>query len=337
MTTIAERALNEMLTEEEGEGLLLSTDNETLARLIRRRILRGEILSPHRGLYARASYWKGLDPLQRSRVLIRTLARKHPSWVFCSHSAALMHGMYVSWRDVGCVHVIADATRPAGAIMAHNRQDESYTVIDGVRVTPLVETAYESMVGLPFRRALGIADSVAAIGCLDPAEVSRRIGLIRHGHRGVRYAKQVLLHADARSENGGESYTRAVMLEHGVLRPDLQVPFHVPGHKGPYRVDYRWRHRRGGMVLHTVGELDGYGKMVDPTMMGGRTTAEVLREERNRESRLVQQGLQVVRFTFDEVMRGEPFLQALDAAGVPRGLPLEHPLPDAWRPLQAIA
>lgn len=66
------------------------------------------------------------------------------------------------------------------------------------------------------------------------------------------------MHADGRSENGGESVVRAIILELGFAEPDLQVEIEDPLNPGTYkRVDYYWLLEDGRAI---VGELDGFEK-----------------------------------------------------------------------------
>lgn len=135
---------------------------------------------------------------------------------------------------------------------------------------------------------------------------------------GSRRFAETLRWANPLSENGGESYARAIMLENGVAEPVLQVEFPDRFNPGAiFRIDYFWE------LLNKIdvgGELDGLEKTVDEDMLGGKTAAEVLRRERERESRL-SVDLQIARFTFPEVRAVSPLINVLDAFGVPRGIP----------------
>lgn len=121
--------------------------------------------------------------------------------------------------------------------------------------------------------------------------------------------------ADGNSENGGESFARGVMIEEGFLPPRLQVEIPDPVEPGRmYRVDYLWE-TDGGVI---VGELDGRDKLADPALRKGKSMADVLRDERTRESRLTATGAKVMRFSFKDVLDRKRFVRMLEAFGVPR-------------------
>lgn len=213
--------------------------------------------------------------------------------------------------------MIAGSSQRSGCVRYIHHDDVKHEMLNGVRVTALDETAFESMRAVPFHRALGIADSYLRISGRSRDESIGFISRLKYRRRGVRHVKEVLSHADARSENGGESYARAVMIEEGVELPELQVEYRIPG-PAPvvYRVDFDWTHSTR-CKMRAVGELDGIEKIRSPDMLKGRTPEEVLREERNRESELMNIGLKVVRFTFDDCKMTEPLLRKLSSAGIP--------------------
>lgn len=67
-------------------------------RALDRRVAKGQVVSPVPGLYARASTWERIKPDQRALQIMRGLAERHPEWVFCGPSAALVHGLAPSYR-----------------------------------------------------------------------------------------------------------------------------------------------------------------------------------------------------------------------------------------------
>ena len=81
-------------------------------------------------------------------------------------------------------------------------------------------------------------------------------------------AISVAQHAIGISENGGESFCLATMIEEGVALPTQQVEFVHPVSGERRRADYVW-HTEDGRTI--VGELDGQDKYVNPTMTGGHT------------------------------------------------------------------
>ena len=51
-------------------------------------------------IYARRGYYEGLNPVARQLHFIHALSAKHPTWVFCGLSAAVLHGLDVCYADV---------------------------------------------------------------------------------------------------------------------------------------------------------------------------------------------------------------------------------------------
>lgn len=126
---------------------------------------------------------------------------------------------------------------------------------------------------------------------------------------------KLLRYTDARSENGGESFARAVMIENGFSVPQLQVPFTDPLTGKQFRVDFLWRTADGRII---VGELDGTAKYVDPQMTDRKSIQETVQAEREREQALFRAGVtEIVRFTFDDAVRQKPLIAKLRRAGVP--------------------
>lgn len=126
---------------------------------------------------------------------------------------------------------------------------------------------------------------------------------------------KLLRYTDARSENGGESFARAVMIENGFSVPQLQVPFTDPLTGKQSRVDFLWRTADERII---VGELDGTAKYVDPQMTDRKSIQETVQAEREREQALFRAGVtEIVRFTFDDAVRQKPLITKLRRAGVP--------------------
>lgn len=66
----------------------------------------------------------------------------------------------------------------------------------------------------------------------------------------------------------------------------------------------------------TLGELDGLIKYTDQTMLAGRTTAEALVAERQREAHLSLYGHPLLRFTMNEVRSAGILAKKLQTAGI---------------------
>ncbi|MCO6558830.1 MAG: hypothetical protein J6575_05330 [Bifidobacterium sp.] len=125
---------------------------------------------------------------------------------------------------------------------------------------------------------------------------------------------------DPKSENGGESICRAIMIEEGFGRPELQREFRIPVSSGSvrtYRIDMLYHPPDNGLV---AVEFDGMDKYVDPTMTNQRSIRQVVHDEKERENLLLAKTpiQQIVRIDFTEALQRNPLVKKLTAAGLPR-------------------
>lgn len=280
----------------------------------------GEVVSPCRGLYVRPMYWNTLGTTERTRHLMKGLSLLHDSWVFAGPTAAVAHGLEVpnSCQETICVatsrktHLSPD--KGFSSIIVSN--DEPVTV-GGVRATSFERTVYDSVRIAGFRAGLAIADSALRLYDLSATDLTARLSKTC-GHRsGIARVRAVVALADGRSENGGESIARATMLELGFCVPDLQREYPNPDSEGAsYRVDFAWDVAAGSLL----GELDGNGKYLDPSVNGGVAVEEVIAREHRRQSHLLanDEVASMVRFSFADVLEPLRFALLLERAGVPR-------------------
>lgn len=196
-------------------------------------------------------------------------------------------------------------------------RDEDVVHVDDVAVTLLDRTVFDCVRLLSFPLGLAVADSALRRNGQTSENVIGNALNLWPGCVGVRRFETVMGWANPLSENGGESYARAVMLENGVAEPELQYEYVDRIDRGRvYRIDFRWG-MRGGM--DAGGELDGIEKTSDPEMLKGKSAQEALRKERERESHLALD-VRLARFTFADARAVNPLINLLDAFGVPRGM-----------------
>lgn len=294
-----------------------------------RRVARGDAVKLLPGLYQRASYWERLDRDARERHIIQGVADQDCSHIFCFTSAARIHGLEVSHLLPRDVHIACAKTRRHGRLVRHDVPVQDACTVGFLRVTPLVQTVFDCIRSLSFPPALGIADSALRLTGRLAGDFADEMACCCKGRCGMARALTIMALADGRAENGGESYARAVMLEHGVMVPDLQVEHWDRIGGGMFRTDFEWAELPAGDV---AGELDGVGKTEDQAMLGDRTIRDALRDERLRESRLTALGLKVARFSFAQVRAVGPLLRILDGFGVPRDAQNAVVLPNAFVP-----
>lgn len=296
------------------KGMLYSPKTDSERRALKRRVVKGTVVSPYKGLYALKEQWTGVEKRQGYKAIIATLAELHPDWVFCSFSAAAIYELEVPYKEMDYVHIAATCSRCSHTLVCHHMSAGECATIDGIKCDALESAVHDCVRSSTFRYALAIADSsLRALG-LGKDEMVERIKRRCKGRHGMDYVAQVFSYADGRAENGGESYARAVMIENGVMMPQLQVEHYDPVTDTNYREDFEWELKTGNVA----GELDGYRKYTRIAQEQGKTVDQVLLEERQRESRLRNQGIQFARFSFDQLRNVTPFLDILDACGIPR-------------------
>ena len=275
-----------------------------------------------RGLYARKEYWAGLadDPAARHLCLARSLAIQHPTWTFCSYTAALLHGFPVGYHLLDEVHVVlppsAHARSREGLVQHVSRHEIQHVEVSGVRVTPAIQAAADCMRAARLRDALPIADAALRAAGIPREAFVACVAVYARGRCGVDRALRCAHYADGLAESGGESVARAAMIEEGFQIPRLQVEFADPLNPGhAIRVDHLFTRHDGSLV---AGELDGMGKYLDENLLEGRSTAEALVLERQRESHINALGIPVARYRYKDLQEPGRLAAVLDAFGVPR-------------------
>lgn len=309
------------------DGLLYVPCNKSERGAVLTRVNNHTLVRPFRGMYDLREHWEELSWKDKVRLTLRTYAAIHPECIFCSFSAAFLQGLWVPKREVlGHVHIVGANGNTWGEICRHSIKEPMEASAEGLRVTSLERTAFDCMRGLDFRNGLAVADSYLRVAGASREGAIERVNGLFSGSQGIVKVRDLLPHADARSESGGESYARAVMIENRVLLPELQVSVPRPDDPGrTYRFDYWWELPDGRLV---DGELDGKGKMTEPEMLGDQTMEEAFRAERMRESMITSLGIEVMRFTFPMAAKVYPLLELIDLYRIPR---IGGPLPEEVR------
>ena len=318
MTHCNDRRIDQLLTQAEQEGRCLIPPSTAIRKALLRRI-GSTIVSPMPGLFARKTRWKELNRAQRHVEIIRALAVAHPDWTFCSFSAACLLGLEVSWRHLNVAHVCSatkPSARPGARIQRHQIEPAGAVNQNGLSITPPIQTVTDCLLQTGFADGMPIADSaISKLGLMREqlmGAVEKRAGA-RNG-RAVRTALTTLQYADGRAESGGESVARAVMIETGFAPDRLQYELTDPfDSTESMRTDFAWERQVKEL---TLGELDGLVKYTDQTMLAGRTTAETLVAERQREAHLSLYGHPLIRFTMSEVRPAGMLAKKLQTAGI---------------------
>ncbi len=262
------------------------------ARGIRQLVRAGGLLHVRRGVYQRPG------PTTTSTVtdlVLATAPLLAPGTVISHTSAALLHGLPT--EAALCHRVWTIRTRshggPSGVVRASDARvsDDEVVEIRGVPVTSLARTVIDLARTRPFDWGVAVADAALRHGLtreeLEDAAVRAA------GVPGIVRGRSVVRFADVRSESVGESRSRALMRQQGLPDPELQEEVWFGGVLVG-RPDFRWRDHR------TVGEFDGkakYGALVP----SGRTAADVIMAEKDREERFREAGWWVVRWGWHDL------------------------------------
>lgn len=323
--THLQRELDVRFEQLETQGLLVIPSNRVEEKCLHDRVRAGALVAPYPGMFARRVFWDLLEKSQRARAMciVRTYAKKHPDCVFCGVTAALVHGLWLPNSLLGTVHVMASAGchgKKYGHVSIHAVREPEVVQVAGLKATSLRQTLFDCARSLSFAEALAPVDCALRHRGMDPAALASYAQTHGRWLRGTRRALDVFTYADARSENGGESITRGLIIEKGYL-PPTELQFELRDPIDPtctYRADMFWTLPNGRCI---IGELDGFEKYSNKEMLAGRTAVEKLVAERQRESRITALGMPVMRILFKNVSLPGYLEQTLDAYGIPRSIP----------------
>lgn len=311
-------SLNLLIAKAQRERCCMRPFWDTDIKVVARRVKQGSIVRVHRGLYAVKEYWEQLDPHEQIRHIMRSLGRWHEQWMFCGASAAIMHGLECSYRQLRPIHVAVGKSRRAknqATIRYHALSDPDAVIIDGVKVTSIQRTLVDCASTMPFRYALAPIDAALRQGRIGKESLLAYVDslpMLRDRER----VRSIIALGDDTSENGGESECRAVLQEMGFPVHRLQVEFPCRSHPGRvHRVDFLWVREDGTLI---AGEFDGVRKFVDPSMTSGRTIRQVVDDERDRQECLKGSGVDMVRMYYSDLDDPWTLSRRLEAALVPR-------------------
>ena len=230
--------------------------------------------------------------------VVRRFARGMPP---ANGSAAVLWGLptLAGWPPE--VHSLTERTRggrstPGIRKHALGLDTRDIAVVNGLLVTSVERTVVGLAVTLDLKSAVAMADRSIAVdrrGRILPLTTRARLletweGLLPF--RGSVRARAVIDFSSTLSGSPNESGSRVNVALNGFPEPVLQHPFVVEG-KTVF-TDFYW------IDENSVGEADGKGKYFDPVMRGGRTTAEVVYDEKRREDGVRRQVHAFTRWDF---------------------------------------
>lgn len=137
------------------------------------------------------------------------------------------------------------------------------------------------------RDAIMAADAALRERVVEPEDIERALARAA-GWPGVRQTREVLALADGRAESAAESITRLALIDEGLPHFEPQVRIHDRARGTHWRVDLL--NEAAGLII----EVDGLDKYRDD---------DVRKQEKLRETRLEKLGYEVIRVTWDDVVR----------------------------------
>lgn len=244
------------------------------------------------GVFVDGAAWAQADEVQRIAYAVAAeRLRSGADLVAAGRTAALLHKLPVLGRQRGLHLVERKQVRPSHHGVSRLVLEVDVEEVLGVPTTSLARTAVD-VARKGFAGGVVTVDAVLRRGVpredLELAvDVSRR-------WPGRLTALAAVGFADPLAETALESLGRARMHEAGLPTPESQV--WIGDADGPFaRVDHCWRDRR------VVAEADGALKYTDRS---------ALFEEKRREDRIREAGFQVVRYTWDEMLRTPDLVMA---------------------------
>lgn len=284
-------------------------------REVQRAAERGRLVRVHRGAYYPFERWDKLTETERySFRIIGAIGASRSVPVISHISAAVLYGAPIIGPMPSLVHVLASTA--AGTRTEHRyRKHATPFLTEGLEIrgelcmTALPRMLAEVAADSPFLTAVGVLDWAFAKRAVEPSDVVAALDEFEI-RRGRRRAERAIAFADARSGSAGETLSRVRMFEAGLPAPELQERFtDRQGLVGI--VDFWWPE------YQLIGEFDGVAKYVREEFTRGRSTADVIIDEKRREDRLRALGPNVARWGWS--VAWAPY--ALQAQLRDRGLP----------------
>lgn len=288
-------------------------DDRPLRELRRRQ----QLVRVRRGAYVPSAISgpAGRDLRYELRIAAVLGTRRTP--VVLSHlSAALAWGLPIVNPWPSRVHITVDlgsGKRSKNGVVVHRSELGPKDAVErnGILVTSLTRTLTDLARTAPFRDAVAAIDSALHEGRSSRGELVAAIEAedIAIGHR---RALRAVEFADPSATLPGESFSRVLMHELGFPPPELQHEFETPLGRERF-ADFWWE------GIRLVGEFDGKDKYVNPEYTDGRTPAEVVWAEKQRENELSDHDVRIRRWDWGDLERVQPFITRLESAGLRRG------------------
>ena len=287
-------------------------------RALQREADAGRLIRIRRGAYCPAERWQALDDRQRHLLRMRAVAEASGrEVVFCGLSAAAAWNLPLVERFPGDVEVVGFPSSGGGRSQGDVRRRPLQTTglrvneRDGLLVTGVASTAVQLALQLGFADAVGVLDR--ALWGRNPDRIEFEELVLELERIGPRYRRSAalaaILFAVGASDSLGESIARARLHELGYPPPVLQAP--LADERGLIgRVDFYWPDHG------IIGEFDGAVKYQRTEMLGGRSPAETVWREKQREDRLRRRCAGLFRAVWADLMDPPRFDAIVRSSGL---------------------
>ncbi|GAA1911020.1 DUF559 domain-containing protein [Williamsia serinedens] len=204
----------------------------------------------HRGVYAEAA-----SPLTAVETIRAGWLRAGPDSVVAGVSAAVLHGG--TFFDHGAtVELIRPPTgqgRRFNDVRIHRTEvnPADVVVIDGMPVTSPIRTAFDLGRRTPAWLALAHLDDLTRATDFDHMDLWRFV-VAHPAVRNIRQLRGLVPWIDAGAESSGESWTRFLMLDGGLPKPETQVKVYDEAGVIIAKFDLAYRREKIGV------EFDGF-------------------------------------------------------------------------------
>lgn len=305
-------------------GLMLLSDAESAGvdpRAMRRATDRGELTRIRRGVYVITRDWNSLGAAEQHRTRVRATALAlGGDRVFSHQSAAAIHRLPLlgSWPErVHETRPRESGGRSTPAVISHSGERDPAVRVDGLRVTSVPRTLLDLAATTSFPSSVVTMDAAlhvdpkSGLSAATALDIEREIDR-RGDSRGVGAGLRGFSFANGLSDTPGESLSRVRIHQLGFPAPELQCVFRDS--QGRMIVDFWWRE------WNLIGEFDGLLKYHRALQLSGLSVADVVIAEKRREDRLraTETRPGVVRWIWDDALRGQPLAVLLREAGLPQ-------------------
>jgi hypothetical protein len=296
-----------------------AVNERRLARLVEG----GQVVRLAPGSFATAGDWSRLKPIDRHAQRVwEAASRTARGTVFSHWAVAALRGTEVMGRWPDYVDVSVERTsggRSTGQLRRHTRRLDNLDLEPWGEhfITSSAQTAIDLAAVLPFTEGVVVADrtlwSRRTGGPLATQDELMATAAAFAGRGAVR-AWRVAEFASPESDSVGETRSRVGIHRLGFPPPVLQQQFALPSGRLVRSDTYwpEWDH---------VGEFDGIGKYVDPTILRGRSPRQALIEEKDREDELRRVVRGLSRWRTPQLDRLALLHDILTRAGLPSSRP----------------